>query len=82
MIEISISRDLADAHPEFMAHCVDRGRAISVFDSDGSADRSHETAEAAHLASDHVAGGLDGRWNAGHREPNGLRSWRPGAGRP
>ena len=35
MIEISISRELADAHPGFMAHCADRGHAISVFDSDG-----------------------------------------------
>jgi len=32
MIEISISRELADAHPQFMADCADRGHAISVFD--------------------------------------------------
>ena len=35
MIEISISRELADAHPGFMAGCAERGHAVSVFDSDG-----------------------------------------------
>ena len=34
MIEISISRELADAHPGFMAGCAERGHAVSVFDSD------------------------------------------------
>ena len=34
MIEISISRELADAHPGFMAHCAERGHAVSVFGSD------------------------------------------------
>jgi hypothetical protein len=57
MIEISISRELADAHPGFMAHCAHRGHAISVFDSDRPAARSHETAGAeTHLAGDHAAG--------------------------
>ena len=57
MIEISISRELADAHPRFMATCAQRGHAISVFDSDGLAARSHETAGAeTHLAGDHAAG--------------------------
>ena len=57
MIEISISRELADAHPRFMATCAQRGHAISVFDSDSPAARSHETAGAeTHLAGDHAAG--------------------------
>ena len=57
MIEISISRELADAHPGFMAGCAERGHAISVFDSDSPAARSHETARAeTHLAGDHAAG--------------------------
>jgi hypothetical protein len=34
MIEISISRELADAQPGFLASCAQRGHAISVFDSD------------------------------------------------
>ena len=42
MIEISISRELAAAHPGFMAGCAERGHAVEVFDSDGR-DRSHET---------------------------------------
>jgi hypothetical protein len=56
MIEIGISRELADAHHGFMAHCADRGHAIRVFDSDGSAAVSHETAGGAtHVAGDHAA---------------------------
>ena len=47
MIEISISRELADAHPGFMARCAQRGHAVSVFDSDGPAARPHETARVA-----------------------------------
>ena len=39
MIEISISRQLADGHPAFMAHCADRGHPISVFDGDGARTR-------------------------------------------
>ena len=42
MIEISISRELADAQPGFMATCAQRGHAISMFDSDRPAARSHE----------------------------------------
>ena len=57
MIEISISRELADGHPVFMAQCADRGHAISVFDGDRPAARSHETARAeTHLAGGHAAG--------------------------
>jgi hypothetical protein len=59
MIEISISRELADDHPSFVAHCADRGHAISVFDSDESAARSDETAGAAtDLVGDHNTAGL------------------------
>ena len=43
MIEISISRELADAHPGFMASCAQRGHAISVFDSAAPEARPHET---------------------------------------
>ena len=47
MIEISISRELAAAHPGFMAGCAERGHAIEVFDSDArspiSRDRSRTT---------------------------------------
>ena len=57
MIEISISRELADAQPGFTAACADRGHAINVFDSDRPAARSHETAVTeTHLAGDHGAG--------------------------
>ena len=53
MIEISISRELADAHPGFMAGCAERGHAVEVFDSDRPAARSHETAGVeTHLAGD------------------------------
>ena len=34
MIEISISRELADAHPEFMAGCADRGHQVQVTDDE------------------------------------------------
>ena len=43
MIEISISRELADAHPGFMAGCAERGHAISVFDHVPVDDRSRGT---------------------------------------
>ena len=56
MIEISISRQLADVHAGFMAGCANRGHAISVFDSDGSAARPDEIAGAAtDLVADHNA---------------------------
>ena len=65
MIEISISRELADAHPRFMATCAQRGHAISVFDSDRRAARSHETAGAeTYMAGDHAA-----RLSMGNRSP-------------
>jgi hypothetical protein len=47
MIEISISGELADAQPGFMAHCADRGHAISVFDRDGYQARSREVSGSA-----------------------------------
>jgi hypothetical protein len=31
MLEITISRDLAAAHPDFMAGCVQRGHRVEVF---------------------------------------------------
>jgi len=69
MIEISISRDLADAHPWFMAHCADRGHAISVFDGDRPATRSYETARAeTHLAGDHAVGVLMGDRTPGSQD--------------
>ena len=37
MIEISISRELADEHPGFMAGCAERGHAVQVFGSDSPA---------------------------------------------
>jgi hypothetical protein len=43
MLEISISHELAATHPEFMAHCADRGHAVVVFDSDGAQSRPRET---------------------------------------
>ena len=43
MIEISISRELAAAHPGFMASCGERGHAVAVFDSDGAHTRPRET---------------------------------------
>ena len=42
MIEISISRELADAHPGFMASCAQRGHAVNVFDSAAPEARPHE----------------------------------------
>ena len=62
MIEISISRELADAHPGFMAHCADRGHAISVFDSDEArspTSRDRPSVPRRYLAGDHAA---RGRW--------------------
>ena len=44
MIEISISRELADAHPGFMASCAQRGHAVSVFGSVAPEARPHEMA--------------------------------------
>jgi len=35
MIEISVSRELADAHPGFMAGCAEREHRVDVFDTDG-----------------------------------------------
>jgi hypothetical protein len=34
MIEISISRELADAHTEFMTGCAERAQQVDVFDND------------------------------------------------
>ena len=75
MIEISISRELADAHPGFMAHCAHRGHAISVFDSDSPAARSHETAGAeTYMAGDHAAGS---RWAIERRASRTERTENP-----
>ena len=68
MIEISISRELADAHPGFMAHCADRGHAISVFDSDGPAARPHETDRS---AATHLARAIAAEASMGDRTPGG-----------
>ena len=79
MIEISISRELAAAHSGFMAHCADRGHAVSVFDSDEarspiSRDRRGRDAPGRVT----TPWGPEGRSNAGQPGPNGLRTRRPG----
>ena len=57
MIEISISRELADAHRGFMASCAQRGHAINVFDSDGPRPAlTRPPGAETHLAGDHAAG--------------------------
>ena len=57
MIEISISRELAAAHPGFMASCAQRGHAVSVFGSVAPEARPHEIAGVAtDLASGDAAG--------------------------
>ena len=67
---------VAYAHPRFMAHCAHRGHAISVFDSDRPAARSHETAGAeTHLAGDHAAGVLMGDRTPGSQD---RTDWEPG----
>ena len=43
MIEISISSEVADEHPRFMAECADRGHRVEVFDS----GKAHEPARGA-----------------------------------
>jgi hypothetical protein len=44
MIEISISRKLADAHPKFMAGCAGRGHQVDVFEevTESSGPRASE----------------------------------------
>ena len=42
MIQISISRELAAAHPRFMATCAQRGHAVNVFHSVAPEARPHE----------------------------------------
>jgi len=39
MIEISISRELAADHAEFMTGCAARGHQVEVFDDAGSGER-------------------------------------------
>jgi len=40
MIEISISRELADEHRGFMAGCAERGHRVEVFDDARSGERA------------------------------------------
>ncbi|MGA2015285.1 MAG: hypothetical protein ABSH51_32830 [Solirubrobacteraceae bacterium] len=59
MIEISICRELADAHSQFIVGCAERGHEVDVFDSDRLAARFHETAGVAtDLVGDHNAAGV------------------------
>jgi hypothetical protein len=46
MIEISISRELADAHPGFMSGCAQRGHKVDVFDNDRSARGAEQLVDA------------------------------------
>jgi hypothetical protein len=39
MLQISISRELADEHPGFMAACAERGRQVEVFDHARSGEK-------------------------------------------
>jgi hypothetical protein len=66
MIEISISRELADAHPGFMATSAQRGHAISVFDSDrpGARSLTRTAGAGTYMAGDHAA-----RLSMGDRTP-------------
>ncbi len=46
MIEISISRELADAHAGFMTGCAERGHRVDVFDNDQSGRGAEQLADA------------------------------------
>jgi len=70
MIEISISRELADAHHGFMAGCAERGHRVQVIANRAAAGDA--TAPAGELERPagrrHTNGGLGGGWAAGWRE--------------
>jgi hypothetical protein len=42
VLKISISSELADAHPRFMAGCAERGHRVEVFESGGSSEAPRE----------------------------------------
>ena len=56
MIEISISRELATAHPGFISGCVKRGHQVHMFDNDGHAQDHQKAGGATDLARDDDAG--------------------------
>ena len=80
MIEINISRELAIAHPRFMARCAQSGHAVNVFDSAAPEARPHRNdwgcdgpgprGRRRGVARDRSAGG---------NEPTGLTSRSPAA---
>ena len=81
MIEISISRELANAHPGFMAGCAQRGHGVNVFDSAAPEARPHETAECRDAPGRRRTplGVSSGDRTPGSEDRTALRSRRPGA---
>jgi hypothetical protein len=66
MIEISVSRELAAAHPRFMAGCADRGLRVEVF---GGAERNGEARAICDPADSGVAASPSGSDANGDRSP-------------
>ena len=69
MIEISISRELATAHPGFMASCAERGHALNVFDRHGHARPDQTAGAGTDLAREDDAGASTGGRTQGDESP-------------
>jgi hypothetical protein len=59
VIEISISRDLAAEHPQFMAACAQRGLRLDVFDGADASREARVVGASAGIGPQSPAGGRD-----------------------